>query len=72
MNRYTCIGSVRGCCGHKHRSLKTAARCLDRDIKGCRKQGGYSDRYVRFVDGSRLDEAQSAKVDWYLNEERAQ
>ena len=41
---YSVSGSVRGDCGHKHRSIKTARRCYLRDHKGCQSQGGYSDR----------------------------
>ncbi len=43
---YHCKGSVRGDCGHHHRTLISADKCLKRDRKGCKKQGGYSDRYV--------------------------
>ncbi len=42
--KYTCVGSVRGCCGIKHRSLETALKCCDRDQKDCRSARGYSDR----------------------------
>jgi len=52
--RYTTIGSVRGCCGHKHRSLTAAERCRQRDANGCGSQGGYSDREVVHVDGTDL------------------
>jgi hypothetical protein len=48
---YTTIGSVRGCCGHDHRSIGAAQRCLARDARGCRAQGGYSDRYIVRDDG---------------------
>lgn len=41
---YTCTGSVRGNCGHKHRTIDGAVRCLERDASGCSRQGGYSDR----------------------------
>jgi len=37
-------GSVRGGCGHAHRTKTAAERCLDRDARGCAQQGGYSDR----------------------------
>lgn len=37
-------GSVRGNCGHRHRTLSGAVRCLERDSSGCHSQGGYSDR----------------------------
>ena len=53
---YTAEGSVRGCCGHKHRSISTAKRCIDNDKSGCATQGGYSDRYVIRYDGSPLSE----------------
>lgn len=43
---YTTIGSVRGCCGHRHRSAEAAERCLDRDRARCAEHGGYSDRTV--------------------------
>ena len=43
---YTTIGSVRGCCGHRHKSREAAERCLAEDQRGCERQGGYSDRVV--------------------------
>ena len=43
---YSCIGNVRGDCGHKHRTLSGARKCLERDQSGCESQGGYSDRYI--------------------------
>ena len=43
---YTTAGSVRGSCGHKHRSHAAAERCLAQDQRGCESQGGYSDRRV--------------------------
>lgn len=46
---YRTIGSVRGDCGHHHRTLSGAARCLRRDEAGCASQGGYSDRSVELV-----------------------
>lgn len=47
--RWTCNGSVRGSCGINHRTRKAASKCCERDMKGCNKQGGYSDRYVTEV-----------------------
>ena len=44
--RYTTRGSVRGACGHQHRTILGALRCLARDQSGCKAQGGYSDRTV--------------------------
>lgn len=43
---WTTRGSVRGGCGHRHKTLRTALECIDRDSAGCRSQGGYSDRAV--------------------------
>lgn len=50
MTTYTTRGSVRGCCGHHHRSVSAAVRCIAADQSGCRSQGGYSDRVVIAVD----------------------
>ena len=46
---YTTFGSVRGGCGHRHKTLESARRCLDKDQSGCGSQGGYSDREVVLV-----------------------
>jgi len=54
---YTTIGSVRGCCGHKHRTIEAAVDCIKRDQSGCRSQGGYSDREVRYAGGAELRES---------------
>jgi hypothetical protein len=45
--RYTTTGSVRQSCGHAHRSIETAARCLRQDQRDCKKIRGYSDRAIR-------------------------
>lgn len=52
---YTTDGSVRGECGHRHRTAEAAEACARRDQIGCASVGGYSDRYVYAVmsDGSR-------------------
>lgn len=52
---YTTEGSVRGSCGHQHRTYGAAEKCIARDQAGCARQGGYSDRHVVAVesDGSR-------------------
>jgi len=47
---YICTGSVRGECGHQHRTQEAAERCLARDQRGCAMQGGYSDRRVVAVE----------------------
>jgi hypothetical protein len=49
MTRYTTWGDVGGF-GPVRRSLERAEADLRRDIKGCRAQGGYSDRAVYVVD----------------------
>jgi hypothetical protein len=52
MVTYKLIGSVRGSCGHTHRTLKAAAKCLVADQRYCEIRGGYSDRSLAvFVDG---------------------
>lgn len=56
MTYYTTRGSVRGSCGHKHRSIDTAAKCVKRDMGGCKGQGGYSDRSVAKVEDGELVE----------------
>lgn len=49
MTIYTTVGSVRGTCGHKHRTLKRAYLCMASDSSACRKMGGYSDRHIERV-----------------------
>ena len=50
--RYTCSGSVRGCCGVRHRTIGAAVRCVARDQDRCASLGGgaYSDRAVWTAD----------------------
>jgi hypothetical protein len=48
---YTTRGSVRGCCGHHHRTVSAAVRCLQVDQSCCRTLRGYSDRTVRPIGG---------------------
>lgn len=47
---YITKGRVRGCCGHKHKSIAAAARCVKSDNSGCKSQGGYSDRTIRAIE----------------------
>lgn len=49
---YVTRGSVRGECGHHHRTISGALACLSRDQSGCHSQGGYSDRDVYDQDGT--------------------
>ena len=46
---YTTKGSVRGECGHKHKTPEAAIACCDKDRRGCAEQNGYSDREVHVV-----------------------
>lgn len=54
---YTTWGPIRGGCGHKHRTLAGAVRCLARDRAGCARQGGYSDRMLRVLESGQSVEA---------------
>ena len=56
MTTYTTRGSVRGSCGHNHRTMAAAVRCLLSDQAGCRSRRGYSDRFVRIIDGAGEDD----------------
>lgn len=49
----TAVGSVRGSCGHHHRSRDAAQACGDRDGRDVKRVNGlrsYSDRYVHDSD----------------------
>lgn len=43
---FSAQGSIRGACGHRHRTLAAANACCRSDHRGCGAQGGYSDRRV--------------------------
>lgn len=60
---YTCTGSVRGNCGHQHRTLSAAVRCNERDQDGCHSQGGYSDRSILAVEDGRERRLTESEVD---------
>ncbi len=64
MATYTTYGHVRGCSRIRHRSRDAAERALERDIRACRAQGGYSDRGVAVVIAGRLyhDEAGNSPI----------
>ena len=72
---YTTTGDVRGRCGHRHKSLRTATACLLRDQAACCRLGGgaYSDRQVvrLAADGSTegLSHAEWRTSDAYLDGE---
>ena len=65
-NYYYCDGSVRGACGHKHRTIVGAAKCCERDTKGCLKVGGYSDRWLRKVkEGEKVNISEEENKEFY-------
>lgn len=50
---YIAHGSVRGSCGHKHRTIAAAQACCEKDQRDCQSLGGsgaYSDRSVTPVE----------------------
>lgn len=55
MRRYASIGSVRGWCGHYHRTPRRAIDCTERDHRACSALGGgaYSDREIVAVEADR-------------------
>lgn len=59
MTRYTTKGSVRGQCGHMHRTIDSADRCAAKDRRDCAGLGGgaYSDREVYVVTDGRIGSA---------------
>lgn len=61
---YTTYGSVRGCCGHRHRTPEAAQACIDRDQRGCASQGGYSDRSIATVGPNGYLYRDEACEDW--------
>lgn len=63
---YTTTGSVRGCCGHHHLTLKAAFDCLERDKRACAKLGGgaYSDRIITRRDGRPFNDDERREIDW--------
>ena len=67
---YTTRGPVRGTCGHRHRSIETAAKCVLRDGRDCRSLGGgaYSDRRVVAVEAGAERELTGDEFERYENE----
>lgn len=67
-SHYTTTGSVRGTCGHRHRTYETAERCAVQDQRDCRAIPGghsYSDRSVVEVltDGTEQRPAEYPDID---------
>ena len=57
MTTYTTKGSVRRCCGHEHKSLETARKCMTKDQNLCHGLGGgsFSDRKIVAVEDGLSD-----------------
>jgi hypothetical protein len=66
MTLYTTKGYVRSDCGHRHKTIGAAWRCMKKDGRDCAGLPGgnsYSDRYVARVDGEPLTEADERELD---------
>lgn len=63
---YTCgnFRDVRGNCGHHHRTIDAAEKCLARDQSGCVSQGGYSDRSIWKIEDGREVEIELSEQEW--------
>jgi hypothetical protein len=59
---YHATGSVRGPCGHQHRTVATALKCAEKDNRGCNVHGGYSDRIVRPYWGGDLSRGEKQEL----------
>lgn len=64
MSTYTTRGSVRGGCGHRHKTIESALACAERDARACASLGGgaYSDRRVARTDGTPLTDAEGDAI----------
>lgn len=62
---YRAVGSVRGDCGHEHKTAGAAWDCVHRDSRRCAALGGcaYSDRVVVRSDGEELTGADRRSID---------
>lgn len=60
---YVAHGSVRGSCGHKHRTIAAAQACCEKDQRDCQSLGGgaYSDRSVTPVENGRFRDLTEAE-----------
>ncbi len=65
---YRTDGDVRGTCGHKHRSLRTAAKCIHADRVACEGMSGYSDRRVVRANGESVTESEYYAAESFLAE----
>lgn len=60
---YSAVGSVRGHCGHQHRTPAAAARCAMRDHRACQRGVGYSDRCLHRSDSERPTDDEHEEFD---------
>ena len=60
--RYTCTGSVRGNCGHRHLTIGAALNCCKKDTKACVSQGGYSDYSIVRTDDKDMTEQEIQEI----------
>lgn len=72
-NGYITIGSVRGWCGHTHKTEETAQACIAKDqagcVKGCGKNAYTDRRVVQVIDGEAQDDGVCRTNDgaYYMN-----
>jgi hypothetical protein len=62
---YTTHGRTRGTCGHNHKSLSTAVKCLRRD-QGALQSPCYSDRTVVRTDDKELNNDEISELESLL------
>jgi hypothetical protein len=55
---------------HVHRTIEAAAACIAKDMEGCKKQGGYSDRVPRYANGAELGEQMWHTFQYHLENQR--
>lgn len=60
---YTTTSAKRGECGHRHRSIASALRCLEKDEASARARGETSDRRILADDGDGLRALTPAETD---------
>jgi hypothetical protein len=65
---YTLFSTTMGSCGHRHRSILTAARCQAKTTRLFRKRGdgSYSDRTLQIIDDKGLSGTRKPSEEEYL------
>lgn len=63
--KYTTLGTVRGSCGHNHKTIQAAYNCLRKDQKDVNSLGGgaYSDRIIVRASMEELDGDEREELD---------